>query len=88
MVSKQTSGEILWMKNIFFTLLVWKQRGGETLQTMGIFFKLKLHAIQINKWQNFKEKGYLFYSNGLLINRWQCFRDEGHLFYIQRQISR
>ena len=92
MVCKQTGGKFLQMKRIFFELMIWKQTGGGILQMKDIFFTLldifftfSVHAMQIYRCENFKERGYRFDINSFLVKKWLSFTDDGHLFYIQPQ---
>ena len=63
--------------------MVCKYRGDKILHMKDIFFTFNLHGMQTNRWQIFREKGYLFNINSKQINSSRNFTDKGHLFYIQ-----
>ena len=49
------------MKDIFFTLKLWKQRGAEFSQIKDMFFSLNFQAMQISTWRIFADEGNIFY---------------------------
>ena len=60
------------MKDIFFTFnihVMELKTGGKNLEMKDIYFTFNLPGIQLKRFQNFRNKGNLFYFNDMQIKR-------------------